>query len=132
MRCMELTADMTSVSRIRRRAAPILVSLAIALGPGAALAASDIADAAMRSDNVTVEHILKSKGDVNAAQPDGTTALHWAAYHGDARLTAKLLAAKADPSALTDTGVTPMSLACENGNPEIVRALLKAGADPNQ
>ena len=129
---MESTVDMLSVSKIRRRATPILLSLACALGPGMALAASDLADAAMRDENVAVERLIKSKVDVNEAQPDGTTALHWAAYHGDAKLAAKLLAAKANPSAPTDTGITPMSLACENGNPEIVRALLKAGADANQ
>ena len=115
---MELTADMISVSKIRRRATPILLSLACLLGPGAVLAASDIADAAMHEDNVAIERLIKSRADVNEAQPDGTTALHWAAYHGDAKLAAKLLAAKANPSALTDTGITPMSLACENGNPE--------------
>src|SRR4051812_9962655 len=125
MRCMELTVGMISVSKIRRRATAILLSLACALGPGLVLAASDVADAAMRVDNVAVERLLKSRVDVNEPQPDGTTALHWAAYHGDAKLAGKLLAAKANPNALTDTGVTPLSLACENGNPDVVRALLK-------
>jgi ankyrin repeat protein len=130
---MELTVGMMiSVSKIRRRTTPILLSLACVLGPGTALAASDLADAAMREDNVAVQRLISSKADVNEAQPDGSTALHWAAYHGDAKLAARLLAAKADPNAKTDTGITPMSLACESGNPEIVRALLKAGADANQ
>src|SRR4051812_18070743 len=123
---------MNSVSKIRRRAMPILLSLACALGSGIALAAGDLADSAMREDNASVERLIKSKADVNEAQPDGTTALHWVAYHGDAKLAAKLLSAKANPSALTDTGITPMALACENGNPDVVRALLKAGADANQ
>ena len=35
--------------------------------------------------------MLKSGGDVNAAQGDGMTALHWAATHGDAALTQMLL-----------------------------------------
>ena len=123
---------MISVSKIRRRATPILLSLACALGPGVVLAASDIADAAMREDNAAVQRLITSKANVNEAQPDGTTALHWAAYHGDAKLAGKLIAAKANPGALTDTGITPLSLACENGNPDVVRALLKAGADANQ
>ena len=123
---------MISVSTIRRKATPILLSLACALGPAIALAAGDLAEAAMREDGVAIERLIKSRSDVNEAQPDGTTALHWAAYHGDAKLAARLLAAKANPSAVTDTGITPMSLACENGNPDVVRALLKAGADPNQ
>ena len=123
---------MISVSKIRRRATPILLSLACALGPGVVLAASDIADAAMREDNAAVQRLITSKANVNEAQPDGTTALHWAAYHGDAKLAGKLISAKANPNSLTDTGVTPLSLACENGNPDVVRALLKAGADANQ
>ena len=129
---MELTIGMISVSKIRRRATPILLSLACALGPGVVLAASDIADAAMREDNAAVQRLITSKANVNEAQPDGTTALHWAAYHGDAKLAGKLISAKANPNSLTDTGVTPLSLACENGNPDVVRALLKAGADANQ
>src|SRR3569833_4481344 len=123
---------MNSVSKIRRRATPALLSLArtlgftlaCTLGPGTARAAGDLADAAMREDNVSVERLIKSKADVNEAQPDGTTALHWAAYHGDAKLAAKLLSAKANPSAVTDTGITPMALACESGNADVVRALL--------
>jgi ankyrin repeat protein len=136
LRGMELTVDMNSVSRNRRKATlllqPVLLSLTLALGSNAGFAASTLADASMREDNATVERLISSKSDVNEAQPDGSTALHWAAYHGDSKLVAKLLAGKANPSAVTDTGITPMSLACENGNPDVVRALLKAGADANQ
>jgi uncharacterized protein len=70
--------------------------------------------------------------DINAPQPDGSTALHWAAYHGDSRATSVLLKAHANPNARTDTGVTPLILACESGNADVVNLLLKAGADPNQ
>ena len=31
-------------------------------------------------DYETVEALLKTQVDLNAAQPDGATALHWAAY----------------------------------------------------
>ena len=40
--------------------------------------------------------------DVNLAQPDGTTALHWAAYHGDIAAAAALLRARAKPGALRE------------------------------
>ncbi|MEJ1965319.1 MAG: ankyrin repeat domain-containing protein [Gammaproteobacteria bacterium] len=128
---------MSSVSRFRRRTTrtTCLVALGIAcvFGHTAAMAASDVADAAMRQDNASVARLLSSKkSDVNAAQADGTTALHWAAYHGDVKLAAELLAAHANAIALTDTGMTPLSLACENGNAELVRLLLKSGADANQ
>src|SRR5689334_8197069 len=64
-------------------------------------------------------------------RPDGTTALHLAAYGDDAQTVARLLREGADPKAANRYGVTPLSLACTNGNAEIVELLLKAGADPN-
>ena len=69
--------------------------------------------------------------DVNAAGPDGATALHWAAHKDDARLVALLLEAGADAAAANRYGVRPISLAAENGNAAVVEALLEAGADPN-
>jgi ankyrin repeat protein len=69
--------------------------------------------------------------DVNAADPDGTTALHRAAMRDDADEVKRLLAAGASAKAENRYGVTALSLACTNGNEAIVRALLAAGADAN-
>ena len=66
--------------------------------------------------------------DVDARQPDGAAALHWAAYRDDLEMAAALLEAGADPDAANQLGATPLYLACENGNPALVRALLEAGA----
>ena len=96
-----------------------------------AAAGSDVADAVMRQDAGRLHQLIAAKADVNSAQPDGSTGLHWAAYHGDAVTVADLLKAHANPNLRTDTGVTPLSLACESGNAELVRRLLRAGADPN-
>src|SRR5579862_6110510 len=52
--------------------------------------ATRLADAAMAADNTAMRALLNQKVDVNVAQPDGTTALHWAARHGDLE-TANLL-----------------------------------------
>jgi ankyrin repeat protein len=93
---------------------------------------SDIADAVMQRDSARLQALLRSHGDVNAPQPDGSTALHWAAYEGDAHLAALLLAAGARPNAVTDTRMTPLLLACEAGKPDLVEELLRGGADPNQ
>lgn len=99
---------------------------------GAAFAASDVADAVMRRDSARLEQLIKAKADVNAAQADGTTALHWAAYHGDTTVATRLLKARANPAAVTGTGMTPLALACEAGNEKMVELLLKRRADPNQ
>jgi ankyrin repeat protein len=86
----------------------------------------------MRQDASRLHQLIAAKADVNSTQPDGSTGLHWAAYHGDTVATTDLLKAHANPNARTDTGVTPLSLACESGNAELARLLLKSGADPNQ
>ena len=39
-----------------------------------------LADAVEHGDRVSVRQLLGTGVDVNAAQVDGTTALHWAAY----------------------------------------------------
>lgn len=105
-----------------------------AVGLTAALAAAPatapIADAARRGDTDAVRALLQSGGDVNAAEGDGMTALHWAADRGDARLAALLLAAGANPEAGTRIGRhTPLHVAARAGHSEVVRALL-AGRSP--
>jgi ankyrin repeat protein len=98
---------------------------------GSVLADSDLADAAEKMDVTLVRALLQQQADVNAAQADGMTALHWAVYHDDAHISRTLIDAKADVQAENRYGVTPLSLACLNGNAEIVEMLLEAGADPN-
>src|SRR5690348_14721125 len=48
--------------------------------------AAAVADAAMAGDKEAVRALLKQGLDVNGAQGDGLTALHWAAQRGDADL----------------------------------------------
>ncbi len=88
-----------------------------------------LADAAELQQHETLLRLLASKADVNTAQVDGMTALHWAAYHDDAKTFDVLLNAGADANAKNRYAVTPLSLACTNGNPSMVAALLNAGAD---
>ncbi|MBL9155821.1 MAG: ankyrin repeat domain-containing protein, partial [Verrucomicrobiales bacterium] len=57
-------------------------------------------------------------------EKDGTTALHWPAYHDDAEAVETLLASGAKAETPNRYGITPLLLACENGNETIVRALL--------
>ena len=92
--------------------------------------AAAIADAAMHGDRVAVKELLKKGLDVNGAQGDGSTALHWAATKGDAELAQMLVYAGANVRATTRLGAyTPLYLAAKGGYPDVVRILLAAGAD---
>ncbi len=109
------------------------VALAIMLASSSfALAQSDVADAAMQRDNAAVLRLLESGADVNAGQADGATALHWAAYHGDAVLAAALLDKGANPGAANRNGATPMWLAADQGDAAMVTTLLDGGANANE
>lgn len=90
-----------------------------------------VANAAERQDLQPIDEALAARADVNAAQADGMTALHWAVWHEDPTLVRKLLRAGAKPTSANRYGVTPLSLACTNGHAEIVEQLLGAGADAN-
>jgi uncharacterized protein len=86
--------------------------------------------AARSNDAASVRTLLTAHpADVNQRTADGTSALHWAVYHGDADLVAKLLAAGADANARNDYGSTPMSEAAIRGDVKILGALLAAHAD---
>jgi ankyrin repeat protein len=93
-------------------------------------AAAGAADAAQRKDKDALRSILKQRGDVNAAQPDGTTALHWAAHWNDAEVVDLLLRAGANVKAENRYGATPLSEAVASGSAAMIEALLRAGADP--
>ena len=110
------------------RFVPVLAGLLLVAPLSAAT--SSLADAVEQRDYAAVKRILAAApGDVNAVQPDGMTALLWAAYHDEIEPARALLAAGADPKLANRYGVTPLSLACQNGNTELVGMLLAAGAD---
>jgi ankyrin repeat protein len=78
-------------------------------------------DAALRA--------LEQGADVDERSADDTTALHWAAHHGDLELVETLIARGADANVVNDYGVTALAAAAVEGDPAIVKALLEAGAD---
>lgn len=112
----------------------VFVAVALSIVTVQAAIASDrrLPDAAMNGDVAAVRALLDQNVDVNSAQGDGTTALHWAAYSGNTELARLLLARRADLAAKTRLGAfTPLMLAARNGHSDIIRLLLDAKGEPN-
>ncbi len=119
---------------MRNRAKWMGIAWLLAAGPiGLGAAPSDLrlVDAVKRADVKAVRALIAERVDLNAAEPDGSTALHWAARLNNPELVDILAAAGANARAATRYTVTPLSLACTNGNAAIIERLIKAGADPN-
>ena len=105
-------------------------ALALALfGVAATAAGQSLLEAAEAGEHNAALAALKAGADVQARGPDGTTALIWAAYNGDADLVGRLLAAKADPNAQNEFGASALSEAATGGYTDVVAALLKGGAN---
>jgi ankyrin repeat protein len=90
-----------------------------------------LADAAEHRNPALVRELLAKGADVNAAQVDGMTALHWAVYNDDAETAQLLVGSRANVNATNRYGVPPLLTACTNGNATLVRLLLDGGADAN-
>ena len=90
-----------------------------------------LADAAKNADTDAVRTRLGQGASVNAAEWDGTTALHWASYRDDVESADLLIRAGANVNATNDLGATPLWTASLNGSAAMVRRLLQAGANPN-
>jgi ankyrin repeat protein len=114
---------------VRRTSVALLVWLLAATG---ATAQTLVADAVMNRDAAALRALLQKKADVNAAQVDGSTALHWAVYHDNIQAADLLLAAGANVKAVTREGATPLSMATLYGSVPMVERLLKAGADAKE
>ena len=83
---------------------------------GAGVLESPVADAAMRNEVEVLRNLLSQGADVNAAQGDGMTALHWAAENGNVEMLEMLLSAGANSEAVTRLGrYTPLHLASKMG-----------------
>lgn len=108
-----------------------VVPLLAAISLGAAARETSLVNAAKNGDTQVVRALLQQKVDVNAAEIDGTTALHWAVHRDDLNTADLLLRGGASVKATNRYGVMPLMLACENGSAAMVERLLKAGADPN-
>src|SRR5262245_41882790 len=117
-----------------RRASLIRHALLIlcTTGLGFATGRSDVADAVMNGNRTVLRALLQQKADVNAAQVDGATALHWAVYRDDMEAARLLISAGAKVDAANREGVTPLHMASVYGNVELINELVNAGADAKQ
>ena len=96
-------------------------------------AATDLrlAEAARNQNTEAVRTLLTEGAPVNASQPDGVTALHWAVQWDHREIASLLIDAGANVNAADSYDVTPLALACTNASPAMVETLLQAGANPN-
>src|SRR5580698_8249390 len=92
-----------------------LVALALAV---CCLGATDarLLDAVKRRDQKAVSSLVTQHADVNAALPDGSTPLSWAAYLDEREIAETLLARGANVNAADAYGETPLTLACASGD----------------
>src|ERR1700704_3582203 len=72
-----------------------------------AAAESPLADAVEKQQRVKIQALLEQNAGVTAAQVDGMTALHWAAYLDDLDTAKLLIKAGADARATNRYGVAP-------------------------
>ena len=108
----------------------IILFVLVAAATAPVTAGPPVADAAMRGEWAAVRAMVAEGADVNAAQGDGMTALHWAARLGDAPTVRMLVQAGANIAAKTRLGgFTPLLLAAQTGQAAAVEALVAAGAD---
>jgi ankyrin repeat protein len=92
-----------------------------------------VATSAQARDLSAVRALLRNGADVNAAQGDGMTALHWAAMHGDVEMTTMLLQAGGNIKAQSRLGgYNPLHLAAQSGSAGVIEQLLARGAAVNQ
>jgi ankyrin repeat protein len=103
----------------------------VALGVVALSGEATLIEAAKAGDTAALRALVQRDVDVNVAEPDGTTALHWAVNRNDVPAVELLLAAGAHVRAANRYGITPLFLAATNGSASVIARLLEAGADPN-
>ena len=121
---------------VRRDNGPVRPTIGLLCGllllPALAAAADDpLVRAAAAGDAAAIRALIKQGHDVNAAGPDGATALHWAVRADDLATVDALIRAGARVTVANALGVQPVYVAAQNGNAAMLARLLDAKADVN-
>jgi ankyrin repeat protein len=120
-----------SLSARQLSRATLVLLMVLALTWSAAAADLRLVNAVKSGDKAAVSSLIQQRVDVNASEPDGTAALHWAVRADDLELADRLIQAGANPKLANRYGITPLYLASLNGSASMISRLLKAGVDPN-
>ncbi len=118
-----------------RTGIPAIWMSGLLLAAGPASADDALAQLIRSGDRDAAIEAIRDGAEVNAAQGDGTTPLHWAVYRLDPELVQALLANGAQPDVTNRYGSSPLGEAVKTANIELVEMLLDAGADveaPNE
>jgi ankyrin repeat protein len=86
-------------------------------------------EAAKSGDGAAVRTLVERRADVNATEPDGTTALHYAVQWNDREMVEALIRAGVNVTATTRYGIAPLQVAATVGSASLIETLLDAGAD---
>ncbi|MES2627098.1 MAG: ankyrin repeat domain-containing protein [Pseudomonadota bacterium] len=121
---------------IRNNAAIALLSFGATTLSLSAFAQETLVDLVRAGNREAVLAAITSPDiEIDAAEPDGSTVLHWATYKVDHELVRALLDAGAKADITNLYGSSPLSEAVKLSDVELVRMLLDAGANadsPNQ
>jgi ankyrin repeat protein len=115
---------------VMKHAIPALVLWLAAAGTAAA-ADNSLAGLIQAGSRNAALKMIAAGANVNAAQGDGTTPLHWAVYKIDAELTRALLERGAKPDVINSYGSSPLAEAVKVADARLVGMLLDAGSDAN-
>ena len=108
----------------------VLSALTLTL-TGHAQSDASLADRIQSGDRNAALEIISRGADVNRAQPDGTTPLHWAVYRVDRELVEELLTRGAAADVVNRFGASPLAEAVKIADADLVSLLLDAGAGAN-
>lgn len=93
--------------------------------------AGPLDDAAKENNLATVKRLIANGAKINEKGKDGLTALHWAAYNGNAIMAELLISKGAKLDLQADNGYTPLHWAAVRGGKAVAELLIRNGSDVN-